>query len=307
MARSRTRSRSNTTRSARSARSQDAAVPQAEALGRQRGHLAHGFLEAQHLAVTHEALEDAGVLAEATGPVGRWRRRAAGRGCTTRPSEQIHAERVRRSTISTCSGSMYSKMPTISSARSTIKSRNVSNGSAPRAAAMSATERPSSVSRAGGVQHDDALEAAVPHEAGVARGRAGGRRRRPRHAGPRAGRGRASTAMSSSTARAVQRLRQAPRQAGRELGVDVVVERDVEAPRCAPARSPPGLLGGHRPTPLGHVVRDLDRQAGRADRPQRLVDGGDDRLALAAHVAWCRCRGRARRPAPSATISSVDE
>ena len=44
------------------------------------------------------------------------------------------------------------------------------------------------------------------------------------------------------------------------------------------------VLSGRRPTPLGGVVRDLDRHATLTPDTHGLGDRRNDRLALAAHV-----------------------
>ena len=138
------------------------------------------------------------------------------------------------------------------------------------------------------MQDDDALEAAVAHEARVARagpGVVGGDVAAQRGA-PR---GLAEHRQQLVDRQAVQRLRQGARQARRELGVRVVVERDVETLGARPVDDGE-VLGGRRSAPLGGVVRHLHRQAALAAYAHGLFDRRHDRLALAAHVAWRRDR-----------------
>ena len=135
---------------------------------------------------------------------------------------------------------------------------------------------------AAGVEHDHPVEAAVPDDAGVSGARQGvlehlALERRAR-LGVREQRD------ERLVGEVEHRLRQRPREARREVGVHVVVRGRVEA--AAPRLLDQGEVGrgvvGR--APLGRVVRDLDGTAGGAPQLQRLGDGGEDRLTLAAHV-----------------------
>ena len=80
-------------------------------------------------------------------------------------------------------------------------------------------------------------------------------------------------------------LRQRPREARRQVGVHVVVGGRVQAAAARlldEGEVGRGVLGR---APLGRVVRDLHGAAGGAPELERLGDGGEDGLALAAHVA----------------------
>ena len=135
---------------------------------------------------------------------------------------------------------------------------------------------------AAGLQDHDAVEAAVPDQAGVA---GAGQRRPPRR---RAAARRAGAVRQQRDERVVvevqDRLRQSAGESRRQVGVHVVVGGHVQtlATRRLDEREVGGRALGR--APLGDVVRDLDRHAGTAPDGDGLRDGLEDGLALAAHV-----------------------
>jgi hypothetical protein len=140
---------------------------------------------------------------------------------------------------------------------------------------MSATDRPRG-------EDDDTVEAAVPDQARVAG--AGQHVVGDRPAQTLTLAGIAEQRDQRLVLEIEHRLRQRSRETRRQVGVDVVVGRDVQtvAPRLFDEREiGAGALAG---APLGGVVRDLDGDAALTPDGERLGDGLEDRLALAADV-----------------------
>ncbi len=257
------------------------AVEQAEALRREGGHLADGLLEAQHRLLAHVALEHARVLPVAARPVER-RVVLLVRRRHDQPVGRDHRERALQQRPDVLLLDVVEEADEVV----VLLDDEVEEGVEAVGAALGGDVGDGAAAQlrvAAGVEHDHPVEAAVAHDAGVP----GARQRVLEHLAPE--RGARLGVREQRDQRVVieveDGLRQRPREPRREVGVDVVVGGRVQAAAAGlldQGEVGRGVVGR---APLGRVVRDLHGAAGGAPELERLGDGGEDGLALAAHVA----------------------